>query len=143
MNAKYNVIIADDLDDHLALLYATLRATGCFKVTLMAFDGRQVIEYLSGRPPFHDRQLYPMPHLLLLDLKMLRVDGFDVLRWVGESRIPVVPIAVTSYASPQSEQMATDLGAAAVLTKPLDPEDASRILQIADEHFAVVPTGWN
>lgn len=139
MNKKYNVIIADDLDDHLALMYATLRAAGCFKVTLMAFDGRQVIEYLSGLPPFHDRQVFPMPHLLLLDLKMLRVDGFDVLRWVRDNRAPVIPIAVTSYANLHSEQMAMSLGAAALLTKPLDAEDARRILQIADDHFAAVP----
>lgn len=133
---KYNVIIADDLDQHVELLADALKTSDRFNVVFKAFDGREVIDYLSGKPPFHDRNLFPLPHVLFLDLRMLQVDGFQVLRWLKEQHTPVLPIVVTSFANPESANKATDLGAAAVFNKPLTPADTLSIVQLANAHFA-------
>lgn len=133
---KYDVIIADDLDQHVELLSDTLKTADRFNVVFKAFDGREVIDYLSGRPPFNDRSLFPVPQLVFLDLRMLQVDGFQVLHWIKQQRAPVLPIIVTSFANPESANKATDLGAAAVFNKPLRPEDTLSIIQIANAHFA-------
>lgn len=133
---KYNVIIADDLEQHVELLSDTLEAAKAFNVVFKASDGKEVIDYLSGKPPFNDRNRFPMPHLLMLDLRMLQVDGFQVLRWIKENRAPVLPIVATSFASPEFEARAMALGAAALLSKPLSPEDILSIVQLASNRFA-------
>jgi CheY-like chemotaxis protein len=133
---KYDVIIADDLDQHVELLAEALKTSDRFNVVFKAFDGKEVIEYLSGRAPFDDRKLFPLPQLLFLDLRMLQVDGFQVLRWIKEHRAPVLAMIVTSFANPESANKATDLGAAAVFNKPLSPEDTLSVIQIANAHFA-------
>jgi CheY-like chemotaxis protein len=132
---NYNVIIADDLEQHVELLSDTLEAAKEFNVVFKASDGKEVIEYLSGTPPFNDRNRFPMPHVLMLDLRMLQVDGFQVLRWVKENRAPVLPIVATSFASPEFEARAMALGAAALLSKPLSPEDILSIVQLASNRF--------
>lgn len=132
---KYNVAIADDLEQHIELLSDTLDAAKEFNVVFKASDGKEVIEYLSGKPPFNDRNRFPMPHVVMLDLRMLQVDGFQVLRWIKENRAPVLPIVATSFASPEFEARAMALGASAVLSKPLSPEDILSIVQLASNRF--------
>lgn len=138
---KYNVIIADDLQQHIESLAETLKAAGRFNVVFKASDGREVIEYLSGKPPFDDRQTHPLPHVVLLDIRMLHVGAFQVLRWIGENHVPVVTIVVTSFANPDFEATAKALGAAAVLSKPLTPDDALCIAQLASQHFSKAQGG--
>lgn len=138
---KYSVVIADDFDRHADAIYASLRATGQFRVILKAFDGKEVLEYLSGRPPFDDRRIFPIPNLVFLDLERLKADDFQVLRWIRENHAAVLPIAVTSSAQPELEAAATALGAAGVFNKPLSSDDANRILQLADSRFAGPETG--
>src|SRR4051812_7752571 len=81
---KCQVLVADDLPDDLTLLVRALKDVTHFRISHMARDGEEVIAYLEGRAKYADRARYPFPHLLILDLKMPRVDGFGVLRWVQE-----------------------------------------------------------
>lgn len=83
-------------------------------------DGEQAIAYLQGNPPFNDRQKYPLPAMLLIDVKMPRMNGFEVLEWVRQQphwhRLPVVMLS--SSALDQDIQHAYDLNANTYLTKP-------------------------
>lgn len=83
-------------------------------------DGEDVIDYLSGGGKFAERRQFPLPHLLLLDLKMPRCDGFDVLKWMrGRSVSRCTPVIVLS-GSERSEDVARayELGANSYLIKP-------------------------
>src|SRR6185503_1050748 len=63
-------------------------------------DGQEAIDYLSGSGKFSDRALYPMPCLVILDLKMPRKDGLQVLQWLRqESNCVWPPVIVLSSSS--------------------------------------------
>jgi CheY-like chemotaxis protein len=84
-------------------------------------DGDQAMAYLRGTNTFSDRSKHPMPSLILLDLKMPRVSGFDVLAWLrtedGLKQLPVV--VLTSSNHDADIKRAYDLGARSYLVKPV------------------------
>jgi CheY-like chemotaxis protein len=94
-------------------------------------DGEEAINYLSGEPPYDDREKHPLPHLMLLDLKMPRKNGFDVLEWVREQpglkRLPIV--VLTSSREDSDVKRAYDLGANTYLAKPLQLEDLVQMVK--------------
>jgi DNA-binding response OmpR family regulator len=83
-------------------------------------DGEQALEYLSGRGAFANRHEHPMPALVLLDLKLPKLSGLDVLKWIREQRsshtLPV--IVFSSSNNPQDVCRAYELRANAYLVKP-------------------------
>jgi CheY-like chemotaxis protein len=84
----------------------------------------EAVEYLRGDGPFADREKHPLPDLLLLDLKMPRKNGFEVLEWVrqqpGLKRLPVV--VLTSSMQDLDINRAYELGANTYLVKPANYE---------------------
>ncbi len=84
-------------------------------------DGEQAVAYLSGEGEYADRERHPLPSLLLLDLKMPRMDGFEVLRWLrshpgGLRRLPAVVLTGSGEAA--DIDRAYELGANSYLVKP-------------------------
>ena len=123
----------DDPTEAFLLKRAFLRAGIDVPLDFVA-DGQQVIDYLAGQEPFSDRASHPMPTLLLLDLKMPRVDGFQVIEWLRQQpvlgRLPVVVLTNSDLA--EDVTRAFDLGANSYLQKPHDMpalEDLVRLLE--------------
>jgi CheY-like chemotaxis protein len=87
-------------------------------------DGEEAIWFLQGKTPYEDRKKFPMPDVILLDLKMPKVNGFEFLQWLhfespGELRL--IPVIVMSGSSLQEDvKRAYTLGANLYLTKPVD-----------------------
>jgi len=110
--------VEDDPNDVFLLRYAMTKA-GVANPIQVASDGRQAIEYLSGVGKFEDRERFPLPGLVLLDLKLPYVMGLDVLKWIREQpgKGPVVVI-LTASAEAEDITSAYGLGANAFLTKP-------------------------
>lgn len=114
------VLLAEDDSNDLLLFrraWARLNLAGSLQVV---DDGDKAIAYLDGRAPWGDRVLHPLPSLLLLDLKMPRRSGFEVLAWIrghqGLNRLPVV--VFTSSAEKRDVDLAYELGANSYLVKP-------------------------
>ena len=85
--SKLNVLIADDLEIDRWLLKDAFHSTAsCFKVVGEVEDGEQVIAYLAGRGQYADRERFPFPDVLLMDLMMPRKNGFEVLEWLESNR---------------------------------------------------------
>lgn len=78
--------------------------------------------YLSGQEPYSDREKYPLPNLILLDLKLRRMKGLDLLRWIRQTAsvrsISVVVLSGTANASDLNR--AYELGIDAYIVKPVD-----------------------
>jgi two-component system response regulator len=85
----------------------------------IASDGQEAIDYLSGVGKFADREEFPVPDLVLLDLKLPYVMGLDVLKWIREQP-NTAPVVIILTASAEDEDIASAyrLGANAFLTKP-------------------------
>src|SRR5690242_17337342 len=71
---------------------------------MSAPDGTEAIRYLSGEGKYADRKLFPMPLLVLLDLNMPRVNGFEVLAWIQQHGTSTFPLVITlSYSHLESD----------------------------------------
>jgi CheY-like chemotaxis protein len=83
-------------------------------------DGQAAIEYLSGTGKYTDRSQYPLPCLVLLDLKLPRKMGLEVLKWMREQpHLQTVPVIIlTSSSQPTDVEAAYRLGASSYLVKP-------------------------
>jgi len=83
-------------------------------------DGQEVLDYLQGEGQYADRVRHPLPRLLLLDLKMPRLDGFDVLEWVRQQPIMtgLLIVIFSSSEEPRDMNRAYGLGANSYLVKP-------------------------
>ena len=84
-------------------------------------DGEEAIAYLDGQGPFGDRSSYPCPSVVLLDIKLPRRDGFEVIAWLRRQPAPLSRTAVvmlTSSGRPVDVNRAYELGANSYLRKP-------------------------
>jgi CheY-like chemotaxis protein len=100
-------------------------------------DGDQVLRYLAGKGEYADRVKYPLPAVILLDLKLPGATGMQILQWMrvqGEiKRIPVV--VLTSDESPKTIDSAYDLGANSYLVKPGNPAEVVRMVQTVQQYW--------
>jgi CheY-like chemotaxis protein len=86
----------------------------------MVTTGPEALDYLSGKGKYADREQYPLPSLLLLDLNLPAITGFEVLQWVRSQAHLQSLLVVMFSSSPQPEDKlkALKLGAAAYIEKP-------------------------
>ena len=112
--------IDDDANDRELFLTAALEAEVPFQVHSLS-DAAQAIAFLSGADIYADRRRFPLPRLIVLDLKMPGSSGIDVLRWVrSEPDLCRVPIIVLSGSESEEDmRLAYACGANAYLIKPL------------------------
>ena len=132
-----SILIADDdAQDTMLVKMAVKRASLGLRLETVG-DGEEAIDYLMGRSRFADRQTHPFPNMLLLDLKMPRVNGFDVLDFVrkqpGLKQLPVV--IFSSSDDPKDIRRAYDAGANSYLCKPHGNDDLSALLRALEEYW--------
>lgn len=127
------MLLADDSDDDRMLFRLALRKVPGMRLVGMAHDGDQAIAYLSGRAEFANREKYPYPDVLFLDLKMPRVTGFEVLSWLHDKeRKPF--ITVFSGSEMESDmKRAFALGADTYKVKPSNSDGYTGVLKSVQE----------
>lgn len=116
------ILHAEDNEDEAFLLRCAFDKSDRSYSLLHVPDGQTAIEYLSGSKTFSNRAQHPFPDALLLDLKMPRRDGFEVLRWLREQAgVPRMPVVILSSSErPEDKELAFRLGASAFVTKSFD-----------------------
>jgi CheY-like chemotaxis protein len=116
------ILVVDDNQDDVLLIQRAFKRAGVKHSIQSVPGGLEAIAYLSGEPPYRDRGVTPLPLMVLLDIRMIRVDGFEVLRWIRRhpafARLPV--IMLTSSDEISDVNTAYQLGATSFLVKPLD-----------------------
>lgn len=115
------VLHVDDDPNDTALLEAARRKAGVeFRLENVS-DGDQAIAYLSGAGQYANRSRYPLPTVILMDLKMPRATGFEILKWIrNDAACKDLPVVVLSGSELQEDmRRAQILGANSYLVKPL------------------------
>jgi CheY-like chemotaxis protein len=130
MPTKRTILVAeDDPNDAFLLKRCFLRAGITVQIDFVA-DGQEAIDYLQRDASSFDPPR-PQPELLLLDLKMPKLDGFDVLSWIrGQSRLKRLPVTVLTSSSLRADiNRAFDLGANSYIVKPSNADAFAEISQ--------------
>ena len=133
------ILIAEDDEDEALLLGHALKAIGVANPVLMVDNGEHVIAYLKGEGQFADRATFPLPAVLITDLKMPAVGGFELLEWLRHHpHFAIIPTLVFSNsAEPQDVQRAYALGANAYLVKPPEMEQLEALMRTTFEFWAL------
>ena len=140
LDAPTLLVIEDSSDQALLFAAAALRARTGLAVHAVV-DGLEGITYLAGVSPFDDRRAYPVPDLVLLDLAMPEVDGFEVLGWLKEqgASVQVPMVVLTASPSPQDIERARELGAKEVHRKPENLDDLTELVRSVVDRW--IPAG--
>ena len=115
------LVIEDDPNDLFFIKRAFSTLTTSCRMQAVG-DGAEAIDYLRGVDDYADRSRFPMPALILMDLKMPRVDGFEFLAWLRrEAGLRMIPVVVFSSSNLEEDvRRAYDLGANSFILKLQD-----------------------
>jgi CheY-like chemotaxis protein len=132
----YNALVVDDSEDDEKLLEFAFQSVKRLRLVGRVPDGEQAIRYLKGEGQFGDRTQHPFPDLLLLDLRMPRVDGFEVLSWLSTQNFPCLRVVILSGSGFTGDvQKALELGAHFYHTKELQMTEQCRMLEGLERQF--------
>ena len=124
MGKKLIVLVEDDPRD-CDLTSRALQKTGIDCQVDIVHDGAELVDYLFCTGSYHQQERRPQPHLILLDLKMPKLDGLQVLRMLRRVRtsdydIPPPIVVLTSSDETEDIEQAYSLGANSYIRKPID-----------------------
>lgn len=142
VNALPTVLAAEDEETDAFILRLACEKAGLANPLTILRDGQEVVDYLSGVPPYDDRVKHPLPAVLTLDLKMPRRNGFDVLTWLGGrpewNRLPTV--VISSSSDEEDIERARRLGARDYFVKPHRLDDFVAIIRSLQSRWLEQPT---
>jgi CheY-like chemotaxis protein len=133
------LLVEDDLND-IFLVKRAFKLAEVKNPLQVVTDGQEAMLYLKGEGKYADRHLYPLPKLIVMDIKMPRKSGFEVLEWVKNSgrplrRIPVV--IVSSSDNPDDINQAYELGANAYMVKPVEYRAVEHLFQAITQYWGL------
>lgn len=135
-----SILLAEDDPNDVLLIQRAFEKAGLKNKLKVVPDGEQAINYLSGKGTYTNRDLYPMPFMLLLDLKMPGTDGFEVLQWVRqEPQLKRLLIVVLTSSHLQADvDRAYELGANSYLVKPVAFEEMVHLVQRFEAYWTEI-----
>jgi DNA-binding response OmpR family regulator len=140
MNTEHGIIllVEDNPRDVLLMKRAFRKANLTISLQVVE-DGEAAVRYLSGVEPYRDRLRYPLPVLVLLDLKLPRKSGAEVLAWVRQQpelkRLPIV--ILTSSKEYVDVNNVYDLGGNAYMVKPIAFDNLVDIVKTLNRHWII------
>jgi CheY-like chemotaxis protein len=130
-----NILLVEDNPDHAELMRRNLQDFPLANVLHHVADGESALAYIFGKNHYADRAVFPAPDLVLLDLRLPRMDGLDVLHCIRSDathrQLPV--IVLTTSDAERDVAMAYNFRASYFLTKPID---LRRLAELA-EHLGL------
>jgi CheY-like chemotaxis protein len=129
MSSPTVLLVEDDANDRLILEHAFQRTAPGIQLR-MAVDGEDAVDYLSGEGAYADREAHPLPDLVLLDLKLPRKSGLEVLEWIRETpALDGLPVFMLSSSQQRGDiDLAYALGANSYLVKEADLQVVRKVV---------------
>lgn len=124
------ILVVDDEENDIVLLQRLFKMARLANPIIVLRNGEEAIAYLKGDGQFADREKYPIPNILMLDLKMPRTDGFEVLQWIKEQPHlkGMLVIVLSQLTDIKDVSRAYDLGAKTFLTKPCTEAELGNLM---------------
>ena len=125
------ILLAEDLEDDVLLVRRALERAGVKNPFFVVRDGEECLAYVNGTGKYANRDEYPLPDILLLDIKMPKTDGFEVLHQIRKNKAfaALRVIMLTSSEDIFDVNKAYDIGANSFLVKPLEFENYTAMMR--------------
>jgi len=126
-----NILLVEDNPDDVELAKRAFQKNNINNNIVVTRDGAETLDYLYGKGKYKDRDISDIPRLILLDLKMPRVHGLEVLKQVRDNEITrYIPVVIlTSSQDKKDIIMGYELGANSYIVKPIDFVKFSEVVQ--------------
>jgi CheY-like chemotaxis protein len=133
------LLVEDDLND-VFLVKRAFKMAQLPTPLKVVTDGEEAIDYLRGEGKYADRRLHPIPKLIVMDIKMPRKTGLEVLQWVKHHDGPLrrIPVVIVSFSeNPADINRAYELGANAYMVKPVDFRAVGRLFESITRYWCL------
>jgi CheY-like chemotaxis protein len=130
------ILLVEDSPDDVFFMQRAMKAAGVHTPLHVAEDGQAALDYLTGAGACADRQKHPLPSLVLLDLKLPRVMGLDVLKAIrARPELQTLPVVVLTSSGERSDlERAYRLGANSFMVKP-SPDDLPALAKCLAQYW--------
>lgn len=139
-NNQFTVLLVEDDLNDIFLVKRAFKLAEVKNPLQIVTDGQEALLYLKGEGKYADRALYPLPKLMVMDIKMPRKTGFEVLEWVKNSGQPLrrIPIVIVSSSdNPDDINRAYELGANAYMVKPVEFLAVEHLFQAITQYWGL------
>ena len=134
------ILLVEDDENDVLLIQRSFQKADLRDTLKVVRDGEQAVQYLSGEGAYANREKFPLPFLILLDLKMPRMNGFEVLEWVRRQpdfkRLLIV--VLTSSHLQRDVDRAYELGANSYLVKPVEFDEMVHLIQRFEAYWSEI-----
>ena len=138
-DSNYTILLVEDDENDATLMKMAFEKNKILNPVQWVKDGLEAVAYLNGEGDYADRSKYPFPEVLLLDLKMPRMSGLELLAWIAEHpAFKIIPtIIMTSSRQELDIEKAYNLGANTYMTKPCSFDELAQMVQVTHEYWAM------
>jgi CheY-like chemotaxis protein len=136
------ILLVEDEEDDIFFMQRALNKACITSPLRVVKNGRDAVAYLSGSGVYADRKAYPLPDLILLDLRLPYILGLDVLRWIrSQPELQSRPVVVLTSSKEKSDvERAYRLGANSYLVKPPDTSSLGQMVKSLSEYWLTFNT---
>ena len=139
----FTLLLVEDDPNDILLIQRAMSKGGLVNPLRVVRDGEEAVAYLAGRGLYADRGRHPMPSLILLDLKLPRKSGLEVLEWLrGREEMRRVPVVVLTSSKESADiNRAYELGVNSYLVKPVGFEDLLEMVKAIGMYWMILNKG--
>jgi len=127
------VMLVEDTEDYAFILSRALNYSRRFQIVWRAKDGQEAISYLAGSGQFGDRERFPFPDAVLLDIQLPRKNGFEVLEWITDQKQKPKVVMLSVLEHVPTHEKAIKAGADEFKEKPYDDQKLKEFVRWLDE----------
>jgi CheY-like chemotaxis protein len=145
-DSDYTILLVEDEENDATLVQMAFKNNNILNPVQWARDGLEAIAYLNGDGPYADRGQYPFPEVLILDLKMPRMGGLELLSWIREHpEFRIIPTIIMSSSRQDPDiEKAYNLGANTYMIKPSSFKELAKLVKLAHDYWAAsVKPKWS
>lgn len=137
MGRTANVLLAEDNEPDQRMVRRGFSRAKLSVNLFIVEDGEECLDYLYNRGKYHDDQAYPYPDLLLLDINMPKINGFEVLRQIrADDKQRALPIVILTTSDQERDVLTSyNSGTNAYITKPVDAAKFLDIIKKLEEFW--------